>query len=54
MGAKDLYHDIVKRGLEEKGWTITADPFTFNFGEVNFQIDLSAECISPLKKISKK
>jgi hypothetical protein len=25
--AKDVFHDLVKDGLEKEGWTITDDPF---------------------------
>jgi hypothetical protein len=52
--AKDKYHNIVKQALEKEGWLITADPFTFTFGQVNFQVDLGAERIIAAEKDNKK
>lgn len=41
--AKDIFHDIVKKGLEKEGWTITADPLEIEIGGVEMYIDLGAE-----------
>jgi hypothetical protein len=41
--ARDFYHNAVKHALEKQGWVISKDPFSFSVGEVDFQIDLSAE-----------
>ncbi|MGH9840625.1 MAG: element excision factor XisH family protein [Blastocatellia bacterium] len=27
MAAKDLYHDHVRKALENDGWTVTDDPY---------------------------
>lgn len=54
MAAKDIYHDIVKRALELENWVITADPLSFSFGDVNFQVDLAAERIIAAEKDNRK
>ncbi len=54
MAAKDIYHDLVRFALEQEGWLITADPLTFSFGEVNFQVDLGAERIIAAQKDNQK
>ena len=41
--ARDLFHDLVRAGLEAEGWVITADPLYLSFGRVNFEVDLAAE-----------
>lgn len=41
--AKDIFHDLVRDGLEEEGWTITDDPYRVEIEKTNFQIDLAAE-----------
>lgn len=41
--AKDKFHTAVRRALEKENWQITHDPFPFDYGGVNFQIDLGAE-----------
>ena len=43
MGAKDRFHDTVKRALEKDGWTIVANPLQFKFGNVKFEVDLAAD-----------
>ena len=30
--AKDIYHDLVKKALENEGWTITNDPYYLSVG----------------------
>ncbi len=30
--AKDIYHDLVKKALENEGWTITHDPYYLSVG----------------------
>ena len=39
MAAKDSYHDLVRQALEDDGWTITDDPYSFSHGKVDFRID---------------
>jgi hypothetical protein len=41
--AKDMFHQAVKNALVKEQWTITADPLRFQYGDVNFQVDLEAE-----------
>jgi hypothetical protein len=43
MPAKDFYHNTVKNALIKAGWTITNDPLTLHFFEVNMYVDLGAE-----------
>jgi XisH protein len=43
VSAKDIFHQSVKRALEKEKWIITDDPLRFQFGNVNFQVDLGAE-----------
>ena len=41
--ARDIIHEAVKNALEKDGWTITADPFTLKYEEVEVYADLAAE-----------
>ncbi len=41
--ARDLFHENVKKALQEEGWKITDDPLTFKIGKVQVQMDLGAE-----------
>jgi hypothetical protein len=41
--AKDVYHDLVKRALQEDGWVITDDPLQLYFGRKRVAVDLAAE-----------
>lgn len=43
MPRKDLYHDAVRRALEQDGWIITLDPYPLKFGEEDLYIDLGAK-----------
>lgn len=42
MPAKDVYHNAVKTALINKGWTITADPYTIKYEELQLFADLGA------------
>lgn len=44
--AKDRFHNAVKIAIEKEGWTITADPYQINVGDVDFEIDLAAEILA--------
>jgi hypothetical protein len=44
--ARDRFHNAVKVALQKDGWTITADPYEFSIGEVEFEIDLAAETVA--------
>jgi XisH protein len=43
--AKDIYHNLVKKALEEEGWTITHDPYylTVGIGRRKVASDFGAE-----------
>lgn len=41
--AKDLYHNLVRRALENDGWTITDDPFYIVYKGARVYADLAAE-----------
>ncbi|NER93283.1 MAG: fatty-acid oxidation protein subunit alpha [Symploca sp. SIO1B1] len=43
MSAKDTYHSAVRSALIKEGWTITDDPLTIEFEDVNLFVDLAAE-----------
>lgn len=43
MSARDIYHDTVKRALQNANWTITHDPFPLQIGKKRLAIDLGAE-----------
>lgn len=42
MPAKDVYHNVVKTALVKEGWTITADPYTIKYEELQLFADLGA------------
>lgn len=48
--ARDTFHQAVRVALEKAGWNITHDPFAFEFGETNFEIDLGAESLIAAEK----
>ena len=54
MSAKDIYHDHVRKSLENAGWTITDDPYSFSVGKVDFRIDLGAEKLIAAEKGNQK
>jgi Holliday junction resolvase-like predicted endonuclease len=41
--ARDLFHQAVRHALENDGWIITKDPFSFRYGETSFEVDLAAQ-----------
>lgn len=43
MPAKDIFHDKVRNALIKDGWTITADPYTLEWGIKTLYVDLAAE-----------
>jgi XisH protein len=43
--ARDKFHQAVRVALEKAGWQITHDPFSFEFGKTDFEIDLGAESL---------
>ena len=52
--ARDIFHDLVRAGLENEGWTITGDPYIISLDSVNFQVDLAAERIIAAQKNNEK
>lgn len=54
MPAHDRFHDAVRHALEKKGWTITHDPLSMQFGTVKYYIDLGAEYMLGAEKQGKR
>ena len=54
MAARDIFHKAVKQALQKDGWSITRDPLSFKFGDVNFQVDLAAERLFAAEKSGEK
>ncbi len=54
MSARDMFHEVVKKALEQEQWTITDDPLRFKFGNINFQVDLGAERLLAAEKAGEK
>ncbi|MGK7889045.1 MAG: XisH family protein [Leptolyngbyaceae cyanobacterium] len=51
---RDQFHDAVRHGLEQDGWTITDDPLRIRSGRVDMQIDLGAERLIAATRGSEK
>jgi hypothetical protein len=45
MPAADMIHNAVKSALIKDGWSITADPYTIAYEEINVYADLAADRI---------
>jgi XisH protein len=54
LSARDRYHDEVKRALLKEQWTITKDPFSFDYYGTYFQIDLAADRLLAAEKGDEK
>ena len=54
MSAKDQYHHLVRKALENEGWTITADPLFVRFLGVEMRIDLAGERVIAAEKDDEK
>jgi XisH protein len=52
--AKDLYHEIVRKALENEGWIITHDPYPIKIGSVRMFLDLGAERLIAAEKGNEK
>ena len=52
--AKDIFHDLVRAGLEAEGWTITDDPYRLEFEQIKFEVDLAAERVIAAEKNEQK
>ena len=54
MARRDIYHDTVKRALQNDGWTITHDPFPLQIGKKRLSADLGAERLMSAEKAQRK
>lgn len=52
--AKDLYHDHVRKALENDGWTVTHDPYNLYFSEKKVMVDLAGEKFIVAEKANQK
>jgi hypothetical protein len=52
--AKDKYHDIDRKAIENDGWTITHDPYFLRANPHKLQIDLGAEKLIGAEKGGEK
>ncbi len=52
--AKDIFHDVVRKGLEKEGWVITDDPLEIEIGGVEMYIDLGAEQLLGAERLGEK
>ena len=54
MAAKDIFHEVVRRGLEKEQWVIVNDPLELEWEEVQVKIDLGAERLIAADRGSEK
>ncbi len=54
MPAKDIFHDAVRKGLEQEGWVITDDPLRIEIGDVEMYIDLGAKQVLAAERAGQK
>jgi hypothetical protein len=52
--AKDIFHNVVRNGLEKEGWLITDDPLEIEVGGVELYIDLGAEQLLAAERSGEK
>lgn len=52
--ARDFYHDVVRKALEQEGWKITHDPFPLNIGNIGYEVDLGAERLIAAEKTMRR
>lgn len=52
--ARDIFHNLVREGLERDGWTITDDPYRVELEKATFQIDLATEKMIAAEKDNEK
>lgn len=50
MPAKDIFHQVVRRVLEQEGWKITHDPYRLEYEDVKMAVDLGAEQLLAAEK----
>ena len=54
MSAKDLYHNAVRKALEDDGWQITHDPLSIELDDFKYEIDLGADELVAAQKSGRK
>lgn len=54
MSARDVFHDVARKSLENDGWLITHDPLKLVVGGVDFFVDLGAEEILAAERKGEK
>ncbi len=54
MARLDLIHHAVKDALIKDGWTITADPYIIQYGDVKLFADLAADKIIAAERAEQK
>jgi hypothetical protein len=52
--AKDKYHHLVKKALQQIGWTVTNDPFYIPTLKRRLEVDLGAERVIAAEKGNEK
>lgn len=52
--ARDKYHELVRKSLEDEGWLITDDPLYVNTQKRQVKIDLAAERLIGAEKGDQK
>lgn len=52
--AKDIIHDAVKNALIKDGWTVTHDPLTLVYEDVQVFVDLGAERVIAAERNDEK
>jgi hypothetical protein len=50
MPARDIYHQSVRKALENDGWLITHDPLRLSWGGKDMYVDLGAERLLAAEK----
>jgi hypothetical protein len=54
MSKRDVFHDEAKNALIKDGWTITDDPFSIRYDDVDMFADLGAEKLLAAEKGAEK
>jgi XisH protein len=54
MARKDLYHDVVKIGLQKEGWVIVKEHLDISVGRIGLFVDLEAEAVYEAEREGEK
>jgi hypothetical protein len=54
MARKDIFHEHVRKALENDGWIITDDPYKIKVGGIYQEIDLGAEKLIAAERAGEK